>query len=155
MADLYVPVYSPGVARVVGVVELAQAPLRMEAAQERWSQLAWAIAGGSGIVLCLIVVVAAFNILATLTMVVKEKRRDIAILKSMGAASGAIARVFVLKGAVIGVVGTLLGNVLGHDAMHRYFAAGDAQRRLAPVLRLEHWDLVGPSASVRARLGLA
>jgi len=66
-----------------------------------------------GIVLCLIVVVAAFNILATLTMVVKEKRRDIAILKSMGAASGAIARVFVLKGAVIGVVGTLLGNVLG------------------------------------------
>jgi lipoprotein-releasing system permease protein len=66
-----------------------------------------------GIVLCLIVVVAAFNILATLTMVVKEKRRDIAILKSMGAASGAIARIFVLKGAVIGVVGTLLGNALG------------------------------------------
>jgi len=64
-------------------------------------------------VLCLIVVVAAFNILATLTMVVKEKRRDIAILKSMGAASGAIARIFVLKGAVIGVVGTVLGNVLG------------------------------------------
>jgi lipoprotein-releasing system permease protein len=67
----------------------------------------------SGIVLCLIVVVAAFNILATLTMVVKEKRRDIAILKSMGASSGAIARLFVLKGAVIGVTGTLLGNLLG------------------------------------------
>ena len=66
-----------------------------------------------GIVLCLIVVVAAFNILATLTMVVKEKRRDIAILKSMGAASGAIGRVFVLKGAVIGVAGTLLGNLIG------------------------------------------
>ena len=66
-----------------------------------------------GIVLCLIVVVAAFNILATLTMVVKEKRRDIAILKSMGAASGAIGRIFVLKGAVIGLAGTLLGNAVG------------------------------------------
>jgi lipoprotein-releasing system permease protein len=67
----------------------------------------------SGIVLCLIVVVAAFNILATLTMVVKEKRRDIAILKSMGAANAAIGRIFVLKGAVIGIVGTLAGNLLG------------------------------------------
>jgi lipoprotein-releasing system permease protein len=67
----------------------------------------------SGIVLCLIVVVAAFNILATLTMVVKEKRRDIAILKSMGASSSAIARLFVLKGAVIGVTGTLVGTLLG------------------------------------------
>jgi lipoprotein-releasing system permease protein len=67
----------------------------------------------SGIVLCLIVVVAAFNILATLTMVVKEKRRDIAILMSMGASRGAIARLFVLKGALIGVTGTLAGNLLG------------------------------------------
>ncbi|HWP67510.1 MAG TPA: lipoprotein-releasing ABC transporter permease subunit [Candidatus Limnocylindria bacterium] len=66
-----------------------------------------------GIVLCLIVVVAAFNILATLTMVVKEKRRDIAILKSMGAPNAAIGRVFVLKGGVIGVAGTLLGNAIG------------------------------------------
>jgi lipoprotein-releasing system permease protein len=67
----------------------------------------------SGIVLCLIVVVAAFNILATLTMVVKEKRRDIAILKSMGASSGSIARLFVLMGAAIGVTGTLAGSLLG------------------------------------------
>lgn len=67
----------------------------------------------SGIVLCLIVVVAAFNILATLTMVVKEKRRDIAILKSMGASSNAIARLFVLKGAVIGMAGTVAGTLLG------------------------------------------
>jgi lipoprotein-releasing system permease protein len=66
-----------------------------------------------GIVLCLIVVVAAFNILATLTMVVKEKRRDIAILKSMGASSGAIARIFILKGAVIGAAGTVIGNLIG------------------------------------------
>ncbi len=61
VADLYVPVYSPGVARVVGVVELAQTPLRMEAAQERWSQLAWAIAGGFGFVLCSIFLPAAWR----------------------------------------------------------------------------------------------
>lgn len=66
-----------------------------------------------GIVLCLIVVVAAFNILATLTMVVKEKRRDIAILKAMGASSGSIGRIFVLKGATIGIAGMLLGSGLG------------------------------------------
>jgi lipoprotein-releasing system permease protein len=66
-----------------------------------------------GIVLTLIVVVAAFNILASLTMVVKEKRRDIAILKSMGASSAAIGRIFVLNGAVIGIAGTVLGTLLG------------------------------------------
>ena len=66
-----------------------------------------------GIVLCLIVVVAAFNILATLTMVVKEKRRDIAILKAMGGSSSSIGRIFILNGAVIGVAGTVLGNLLG------------------------------------------
>src|SRR5947199_367426 len=66
-----------------------------------------------GIVLCLIVVVAAFNILASLTMVVKEKRRDIAILKSMGGSNRSIGRIFILNGAVIGVAGTLLGNLLG------------------------------------------
>ena len=65
------------------------------------------------IVLCLIVVVAAFNIFATLTMVVKEKRKDIAILKSMGASNGWIGRIFMLKGLVIGFVGTLLGNLGG------------------------------------------
>lgn len=66
-----------------------------------------------GIVLCLIVVVAAFNILASLTMVVREKRRDIAVLKSMGASARSIGRIFILNGAVIGVAGTLLGTLLG------------------------------------------
>jgi lipoprotein-releasing system permease protein len=66
-----------------------------------------------GIVLCLIVVVAAFNILAALTMLVKEKRRDMAVLKSMGGSSRSIGRIFILNGAVIGVAGTVLGNVLG------------------------------------------
>ncbi|MCS6927054.1 MAG: lipoprotein-releasing ABC transporter permease subunit [Candidatus Binatia bacterium] len=65
------------------------------------------------IVLLLIVLVAAFNIIATLIMVVMEKRKDIAVLKSMGATSRSIGRIFVYKGLIIGVVGTLLGSLLG------------------------------------------
>jgi lipoprotein-releasing system permease protein len=68
------------------------------------------------IVLLLIVLVAAFNIVATLIMVVMEKRKDIAILKSMGATRGGVARIFVYKGMIIGVVGTLLGNAGGYVA---------------------------------------
>jgi lipoprotein-releasing system permease protein len=66
------------------------------------------------IVLLLIILVAAFNIVATLIMVVMEKRKDIAVLKSMGASSHSIARIFIYKGLIIGVVGTLLGTVLGY-----------------------------------------
>ncbi|MGH7805928.1 MAG: FtsX-like permease family protein, partial [Candidatus Binatia bacterium] len=65
------------------------------------------------LVLSLMLVVAAFSILATLVMVVMEKRKDIAILKSMGATDRSIARIFVLKGLVIGVLGTIVGNVVG------------------------------------------
>jgi lipoprotein-releasing system permease protein len=65
------------------------------------------------IVLLLIVLVAAFNIVATLVMVVMEKRKDIAVLKSMGATRTAIAQIFIYKGLVIGGVGTLAGSVLG------------------------------------------
>ncbi|GIW39581.1 MAG: ABC transporter permease [Candidatus Binatia bacterium] len=68
------------------------------------------------IVLLLIVLVAAFNIVATLIMVVMEKKKDIAILKSMGATAAGVGRIFVFKGLVIGVVGTLLGNVAGYVA---------------------------------------
>jgi lipoprotein-releasing system permease protein len=62
----------------------------------------------------LIVIVAAFTVLATLIMVVMEKRKDIAVLKSIGAPRSAIARVFVWKGLAIGVFGTVLGNVVGY-----------------------------------------
>ena len=65
------------------------------------------------IVLLLIVLVAAFTVLATLVMVVMEKRKDIAILKSMGASGRSIGRVFIYKGLIIGGVGTLLGNLGG------------------------------------------
>jgi len=65
------------------------------------------------ILLSLIVGVAAFNIISTLIMVVMEKHRDIAILKSMGARSGSIMRIFVFEGCIVGVVGTLLGTFFG------------------------------------------
>jgi lipoprotein-releasing system permease protein len=65
------------------------------------------------IILVLIVLVAAFNIISTLIMVVMEKNKDIAILKSMGASSGGILKIFVIEGGVIGVVGTVLGTISG------------------------------------------
>jgi lipoprotein-releasing system permease protein len=65
------------------------------------------------IVLLLIVLVAAFNIVATLVMVVMEKHRDIAVLKSMGATRAAIAQIFIFKGLVIGGVGTVVGSAAG------------------------------------------
>ncbi|MEX2221870.1 MAG: GAF domain-containing protein [Candidatus Rokuibacteriota bacterium] len=61
VADIFVPVYGPGAVRVVGVVELAQAPLRMDQTHTRWSQLAWNIALGTGGVLCLILLPAAWR----------------------------------------------------------------------------------------------
>lgn len=65
------------------------------------------------IILTLIVLVAAFGIASTLFMVVMEKTKDIAILKTMGASSGSIMKIFVLEGLIIGVVGTGLGLLSG------------------------------------------
>jgi lipoprotein-releasing system permease protein len=61
------------------------------------------------LVLLLIVLVAAFNIIATLVMVVMERRKEIAILRAMGARAGSIAAIFLCVGAALGVVGTVLG----------------------------------------------
>jgi len=65
------------------------------------------------IILSLIVLVAAFNIITTLIMVVMEKHRDIAILKSMGASSRSIMKIFIFQGLTIGFIGTSLGCALG------------------------------------------
>jgi lipoprotein-releasing system permease protein len=65
------------------------------------------------IILALIILVAAFNIAGTLIMMVMEKTRDIAILKAMGATDRSIGRIFVIKGVVIGVIGTAIGVGLG------------------------------------------
>jgi lipoprotein-releasing system permease protein len=65
------------------------------------------------IIVVLIVLVAAFNIISTLIMVVMEKNKDVAILKSMGAPSKSILRIFIIEGGVIGLVGTILGTITG------------------------------------------
>lgn len=65
------------------------------------------------LILTLIIIVAAFNIISGQIMLVKEKGRNIAIMRTMGATRGAILRVFLLSGASIGVIGTLLGCLLG------------------------------------------
>ncbi len=65
------------------------------------------------LILTLIILVAAFNIVTTQTMLVKDKRRDIAILRTVGARRGAVLRVFLMCGAAIGVLGTTAGLLLG------------------------------------------
>jgi lipoprotein-releasing system permease protein len=65
------------------------------------------------LILTLIVLVAALNIVSGLIMLVKDKGRDIAVLRTMGAAQGAVMRVFLITGASIGVVGTLMGLLVG------------------------------------------
>jgi lipoprotein-releasing system permease protein len=68
---------------------------------------------GMGVILLLIVIVAAFNIVSTLSMVVHDKTREIGILKAMGLRSKSIRNIFLVQGLVIGAVGTGLGLVIG------------------------------------------
>ena len=66
-----------------------------------------------GLLLLLIVAVAAFNIISTLVMVVNDKKGDIAILRTLGSTPGQIMAIFMVQGTVIGVVGTFIGAVVG------------------------------------------
>ena len=66
------------------------------------------------IILVLIVLVASFNIVSTLTMIVMDKGKEIAILKTMGATEGQIRKIFMIDGVLIGLVGTLLGLPIGY-----------------------------------------
>jgi len=65
------------------------------------------------LILTLIIIVAAFNIISSLIMLVKDKTRDIAVLRTLGASSGSILRIFLMCGAFVGVFGTLAGTLLG------------------------------------------
>ena len=65
------------------------------------------------LILTMIVLVAALNIISGLIMLVKDKGSDIAILRTMGATQGSIMRIFLITGASIGVVGTLVGFLVG------------------------------------------
>jgi len=70
------------------------------------------------LLLVLITLVASFNIVGTLTMIVNEKQREIAILKAMGATPQAIMRIFMLNGVVIGLTGTAIGIPLGYTFLY-------------------------------------
>ena len=65
------------------------------------------------LILTLIILVAAFNVISSLIMMVKDKTRDIAVLRTIGAGRGAVMRIFLMCGASVGVTGTLVGVVLG------------------------------------------
>jgi len=65
------------------------------------------------LILTLIIIVAAFNIVSSMIMLVKDKGRDIAILRTMGATRGMILRIFMLSGASVGIIGTVAGFILG------------------------------------------
>ena len=98
------------------------------------------------IILSLIVLVAALNIISGLMMLVKDKGRDIAILRTMGATKGAIMRVFLITGASIGVVGTLAGLALGILFCSRI----DEMRQL--LQRLTGTTLMDPTVYYLTRL---
>jgi lipoprotein-releasing system permease protein len=71
-----------------------------------------------GITIGLIMTVAAVNIVASLVLLVMEKTRDVAILRTMGASAGSIRRIFMLQGLIIGLSGTLLGTLFGTVAIY-------------------------------------
>ena len=78
-------------------------------------------------ILLMIVVVAAINLVATLVMIVKEKQTDIAILRTIGAAPANVLKMFLVQGALIGLVGTLAGAALG------WMLALNVHRRSSPA----------------------
>jgi lipoprotein-releasing system permease protein len=78
------------------------------------------------VILSLIVAVAAFNIVASMVMIVKEKVRDIAVLRTLGLSRGGVMLIFIVQGVVIGFVGVLLGMALGavlSDRAHQFVSA--------------------------------
>ncbi len=116
---------------------------------ERWSAY---------VLLTLIIVVAMFNMLGSLTMGVIEKRRDIAVLKSMGMAPRRIVRMFMLEGMLIGVVGTVIGLILGGIVLYLQITYQlfplDTTVYIIPAIPVEiHWmDFVSIAV---ASLGLS
>ncbi len=98
------------------------------------------------IILTLIILVAALNIISTLIMVVMEKGKEIAILKSMGATSSGIMRIFMIQGTVIGMVGTFLGTVLG------VVCALNLEPIVASIERMFDFKLLPPSVYYIDRL---
>ena len=106
--------------RVEEVVRSITARLGPEYVPQHWADLnrslfsaLWLEKMAITITIGLIVMVAALNIIASLILLVMEKSRDIAILKTMGSSAASIRRIFMLQGLIIGVVGTALGAAIG------------------------------------------
>jgi lipoprotein-releasing system permease protein len=102
---------------------------------ERW---------GAYLILSLIVAVATFNVLGSLTMGVIEKKRDIGILKSIGASQGSITRIFMFEGLLVGVIGTGLGLCIGlavcYLQIHYQLFPLDPNIYIIPAIPVEvHW----------------
>lgn len=99
---------------------------------ERWSAY---------IILCLIVGVASFNVLGSLTMGVVEKRRDIGILKALGATRSSITRVFMFEGILVGLIGTVAGLIIGYAVcllqIHYAFFPLDTTVYIIPAIPVE------------------
>ncbi len=100
---------------------------------------------GASIVLILITVVAAFNIVGSLSMVVIEKRRDIGVMQAMGASRRDIQRIFLLEGALIGALGAGIGFAVGLSLVlaQKYFA-------LVPLIGAESFVIDAYPVSIRA-----
>jgi lipoprotein-releasing system permease protein len=106
--------------QAVAVAESLQRTLGADYVTQNWSEMnqslysaLWLEKMAMGIGIGLIVMVAALNIVASLVLLVMEKTRDIAILKTMGASSRSIMLIFLTQGMLIGVIGTLTGATLG------------------------------------------
>jgi lipoprotein-releasing system permease protein len=82
------------------------------------------------IVLGMIVLVAAFNVISSLIMLVKDKRADIAVLRTLGASSGAVLRIFLMCGAFVGVAGTAIGTIIGIVFCHNIVAIQHTVERI-------------------------
>jgi lipoprotein-releasing system permease protein len=91
------------------------------------------------IILALIILVAALNIISTLIMVVMEKNKDIAILKSLGATSASIMKIFMIEGLIIGVTGTALGTAAG------LAAALNLEAIVGLIEKIFHFQVLPPS----------
>ncbi len=110
--------YDKDAEAVVAALEdlLQGEPVRVETWEQKQGPLLAAIAVERGILnvlLCLIVAVAGFGILAIFSMIVAEKTRDIGVLKALGASSGGVARIFLCYGLLLGFVGAVLGSSAG------------------------------------------
>ena len=99
---------------------------------ERWTAF---------IILALIIAVASFNLLGSLTMTVIEKTRDIGILKSMGAKENDIKKIFRLEGIAVGLIGSVIGLLLGYAIcfiqIHYQIFALDPTAYIIPALPVE------------------